>query len=153
MTATYLGAEQALTDAYVEAQLAQAGIVVALEAVATGLSGRVFPDMAPDGTKYPFIVYQCQSPPRDVRGVGVVRVMVDTLYVVKAVAQTLTWDPLVPVAKAIDQAMTSADTTVVGDGLVLSSVRQEQFSLVTVESGKQFRHFGGQYRIQAQAEQ
>lgn len=149
--ATYTGAEQALTDEYVKQRLAARA--VDFDAIVAGLSGRIFPDFAPSGTPYPFIVFQCQDPPRDVRGVGVSRVMVDTLYVVKAVSQVDSYAPLVPIARVIDSAMTSSTGSTVGDGFVLTSVRDRQFSLVTYEQGTQFRHFGGEYSIQAQAEQ
>lgn len=149
MTDTYLGAEQVLVDAWVEARIALQG--AALEAISIGLSTRVFADFAPEGTIYPFIIYQCQSPPRDVRGVGVSRVMVDTLYIVKAVAQASSYAPLAPVAKVIDAAMTSAAGSAVADGAIFASVREEGFHMVEIEAGKQYRHLGGQYRIQAQA--
>lgn len=153
MANTYLGAEVALVDDFVTGRFAQASIVTALNAISAGLATRIYGDLAPTDAVYPFIVFQCQSPPRDIRGVGVVRVMVDTLYVVKAVAQTTSYAPLVGVAKVIDQAMTAPDVVAVGDGFVLSSVREDQFQLVEVDSGKQFRHLGGQFRIQAQAQQ
>jgi hypothetical protein len=149
--ATYTGAEQVLVDLWVKAQLdARAA---EFNAVAAGLSTRIFLDYAPEGTPYPFVIYQCQSPPRDVRGVGLSRVLIDTLYVVKAVSQVDSYAPLAPIAKVIDAAMTSAAGSAVEDGLVLTSVRQDQFSMVERDQGTQFRHFGGEYKIQAQAGQ
>lgn len=149
MTANYLGAELVLFDLWIEQQLATKA--VELDAIAPGLSTRVFSDVAPPGTLYPFIVFQCQDPPRDVRGVGVSRVMVDTLYVVKAVSQTTTYAPLAPIAKVIDAAMTSSAGSAVEDGLVLASVRDNQFALTEIENGTQYRHLGGAYKMQAQA--
>lgn len=144
----YEGAEQALVDKWVEAQLAAEA--VALNFIATDLSNKVFLEFAPEGTAYPFIIYQCQSPPRDVRGVGVTRVFVDTLYVVKAVAQTNSYDTLAPIARVIDRAMTSQVGAPVSDGAVFSSIREEGFNLIEVDQGTQFRHLGGTYKIQAQ---
>lgn len=149
-TPSYLGAEEALIDDWVMGKL-KANL--AFDAIAAGLSTRVFNRYAPPGTDYPFIIFQAASPVRDVRGVGVVRVMVDTLYIVKAVAQVESYTPLIPVAREIDRAMTSASPNAVADGFVLASVREEQFSLVEVDGGKQYRHFGGQYKIHAQAQQ
>lgn len=145
----YDGAEQVLVTEWVKERLAT--VADALDAFDPGLSGRVFEDFAPQGTPYPFLIVQCQSPPRDVRGVGVSRVMVDTLFIVKAVAQVPSYGALAPIATIVDSALTSAAGSAVSDGLVLASVRQEQFAMVEIDSGKQFRHFGGQYRIQAQA--
>ena len=144
----YSGSEIPMIDAWVESRLAL--FAVDLEAIAAGLSAAVYPDFAPEGTPYPFIVYQCQSPPRDIRGVGVSRVMVDTLYVVKAVSQAVSYDPLRPIAGIIDRAMTAAEGGSVGSGLVLSSVRERQFSMVEVDAGTQYRHLGGEFKIHAQ---
>lgn len=147
---TYTGAEQVLVDIWVQDQLESKA--AELDAIATGLSTRIFQNFAPEGTPYPFIVWQCQDPPRDVRGVGTFRVMIDTLYLVKAVFQGTSYIPLAPIARVIDDAMTSASGSAVGgDGLVLASVREQQFAMTEVESGIQFRHFGGEYKIQAQA--
>lgn len=144
----YVGAEQVLCDEYVQQRLATKA--AELDAISTGLSTRIFEDVAPVGTDYPFIVWQCQTPPRDVRGVGTFRVMVDTLYVVKAVAQATSYAPLAPVAAVIDAAMTSSTGATVDDGLVFTSVRNDQFALREISEGTQFRHLGGEYRIQAQ---
>ena len=149
MGTIYAGAEQAMVSLWVAGQLAAQA--TDLDAISAGLSGRIFEDFAPEGTPYPFIIFQCQSPPRDIRGVGVSRVMVDTLYIVKAVAQVSSYAPLAPVAKVIDAAVTSAQGSPVADGNVFSSVRDSQFAMVEIDSGKQYRHFGGQYKIQAQA--
>ena len=147
---TYVGAEQALTDLWVANRLKTNA---AFDTISPGLSQRVFGHFAPPGTPYPFIIFQTASPPRDVRGVGVIRVMVDTLYIVKAVAQVDSWVALAPVARQIDVSMTAPSVSAVADGFVLASVREEQFSLVEVDDGKQYRHLGGQYKIQAQAQQ
>lgn len=122
-----------------------------LNPISAGLSSRVFLELAPPGANYPFIVYQCQSPPRDVRGVGTFRVMVDTLYVVKAIAQVASYEPLVPVAKAIDTIMTAPVGGSVADGNVWVSIRENQFSMTEDTAGSTYRHLGGVYRIQAQA--
>lgn len=150
---TYVGAEQAMVDLWVESRFADPLIAADLEAIATGLSERLFPDFAPKGTPYPFIIYQCQDAPRVIRGVGTFAVMVDTLYVVKAVSQVDSYAPLAPIARVIDAAMTSSTGSAVEDGFVLTSVRDRQFALVEVDQGTQFRHFGGEYSIQAQGEQ
>ena len=47
--------------------------------------------------------------------------------------------------------MTSATGSAIYDGMVFTSAREEQFALVEIDSGQQYRHFGGQYKIQAQA--
>ena len=146
-----MGAEQVLCDNAVEAMIAAKA--ADLEAINTGLSQRVYEGVAPDGTPYPFVIYQCLTPPRDIRGVGTFRQMVDTLYLVKAVAQGSSYAPLAPVARVLDAAMTAPEGVVVDGGAVFTSVREQQHSRVTVEQGTQFRHFGGEYKMQAQAAQ
>lgn len=147
-THPYLGAEQALVDQWVEGQLLAAA--ADFDAIEPGLSQRIYLDSAPFDALYPFVIYQCSSPPRDVRGVGVSRVLVDTLYIVKAVAQVQTYVPLAPIASVIDAAMTSPAGSSLLGGAVFASVRDDQFAMVEIDSGTQYRHFGGQYRIQAQ---
>jgi hypothetical protein len=145
---TYVGAEQVMCDIWVRERIQT--VAADLNAVAEGLSGRVYQDFAPKSAQWPVIIYQCQDPPRDVRGVGVSSVMVDTLYLVKAVAQGENYDDLAPIAKALHGAMTTSTGSAVGDGSVLTSVREDQFSMVEIDEGEQFRHLGGVYRIQAQ---
>lgn len=147
----YDGAEQVLVTDWVKSRLLTDDAKARLNAISAGLADRVFEDFAPQGfDTYPFIIVQCQSPPRDVRGVGVSRVMVDTLYIVKAVAQVDSYAPLAPVARVVDAALTSATGGPVGTGDVFTSIRDEQFAMVEIENGKQYRHFGGVYKIQAQ---
>ena len=149
MTDTYEGAEAALVDAWIEYRLGL--LAESLDDINDGLSERIFSDYAPKNTPYPFIIYQCQDPPRDIRGVGVSRVMVDTLYVVKAVTETDTYETLRPIAQVIDTALTSNVPITIGDGEVLSSVRQNQFRLAEIDAGVQIRNLGGEYQIYAQA--
>lgn len=149
-TPTFQGSEQAMVDKWIKDRLSAH---LPFNVISPGLTTRIFSDYAPADALYPFIIFQVASPARDVRGVGVVRVMVDTIYIVKAVAQVASYDPLAPVAKEIDVAMTSPNVSTVGDGFVLSSMREEQFSMVEVEDGKQYRHLGGSFKIQAQSQQ
>lgn len=146
----YTGAESTLVDAWIRQRL---GVTAAasLDAISAGLSTRVFLDFAPEGTPYPFIIFQALTPPSDVRGVGIIRVMVDTLYLVKAVAQGTDYDALRPVVSVIDGALTQQDPVDMAGGILLTSVRDREFRLVEIENGKQFRHLGGEFRIQAQA--
>jgi hypothetical protein len=146
--ATYVGVEEVMCNAWIEAQLALQA--TALNAISTGLSGRIYPDMAPEATDWPCIIYQCQDKPRDIRGVGTFTIMVDTLYLVKAVARTDTYAPLAPIAKVIHTALTQEVGGSVDDGEVLTSVRDNAFSMIEVDKGTQFRHLGGLYKIHAQ---
>jgi hypothetical protein len=117
------------------------------------LSTRVFNEVAGDDASYPFIVYQCQDPPEVVRGVGSAEVMVDTIYIVKAIAQGTSDVVLAPVASAIRDALVSnnGEEIVGGIGTIFTCHYLRQFRMSTVEQGSQFRHLGGAYRIQARA--
>lgn len=149
MSGTYVGAEQVMIEEWIKTRLAAQAS--ALETISTGLSTRVRNGFGSPSDKFPFIVYQCQVPPKDVRGVGPVRVMVDTLFIVKAIGQCDDYLPLTPVARVIDTALTAPDTVAVTDGFILCSTREDGFSMVEIDSGKQFRHLGGQFKILAQA--
>lgn len=146
----YTGAESTLVDDFILLRLVGTH-GASLDAISPNLSQRVFLDYAPEGTPYPFIIFQALTPPEDVRGVGIIRVMVDTLYLVKAVAQGSDYDALRPVVSVIDAAMTEDEPVDMAGGILLTSVRQREFRLVEIENGKQFRHLGGEFRIQAQA--
>jgi hypothetical protein len=145
---SYAGQEQVLVDLWIESALF--AYTDQLEAIATGLSDRIYHDAARQGTEWPVIIYQCQTPPRVIRGVGTTTIMVDTLYVVKAVAQTLTYESIGPIAQVIDIALTSAEGGQIGGGYVLTSIRNNQFSMIEDAMGTQFRHLGGLYQINAQ---
>lgn len=145
---TWVGAEEAMVDQWVKAQLVLQA--TALDALSTGLSTRIYLDVAPKDAVLPVIVYQCQDQPRDVRGVGTFTVMVDTLYLVKVISKGVDNATNADVAKVIHTAMTSSNGSSVGDGAVLTSVRERAFKLAEFESGVQYRHLGGIYRIQAQ---
>lgn len=150
MTSPYVGAEIDMIDAWVEDRLSG---WTPFDTIATGLTSKIYNQFAPEGTPYPYIIFQAQEPPRDVRGVGSARVMVDTLYVVKGVAQAEDFHGLRALAREIDAAMTvpNGDLDSIGGAAIFASIREQQFALTEIESGKQYRHLGGQYRIHAQA--
>lgn len=146
----YVGAESALVAKWIVSRAATQ--TTALNAISVGLSSRVYEDLAPEGVGYPFIVFNCQTDPTVVRGVGVMEVMVSNLWTVKAVAQVLSDDTLAPVANVIHTFMTSEFGEVIGtDGMVFTSRRMNAVRYVTNEQGHQFRHLGSTFEIQAQA--
>jgi hypothetical protein len=111
--------------------------------------GRVHDGLAPANEKYPFIVYQVQAPSL-VRGVGTITIMADPLYVVKAIAQTNSYDILRPIVRRMDALLTGYTGVVLG-GSIEGIVRTAPYSLIEEVEGRQIRHLGGIYRIQAQA--
>lgn len=147
---TYNGAEESMIDLWVQNRLTSHS---AFNSLYTGLTGKVFNRLAYGNPTYPYIVFQAQSPPEVIRGVGLAEVMVSTIYVVKAIAQCNTYEPLAGVAAEIRSAMvTPASSTVPGGiGEVFMCRYERQFTMVETEQGTQFRHMGGEFLIQAQA--
>jgi hypothetical protein len=144
----YAGAEEALIDKWVLETL-QAH--TPFDTLSAGLTGRIYDRLAAAGTRFPYIIFQAQTPPVVSRGIGDVTVLVSTIYIVKAVAQTSTYDTLAPVAAAIKDAMSAPNGATADGGLIFATSYEGGFSLVESESSTQYRHLGGQYRIQAQA--
>lgn len=144
-----VGAEQAMIDGWIASKLIGASV---LDDIFTGLSQRVYNMFAPAFTGFPFIIFQAQSPPAVVRGVGSAEVMVDTIYVVKAIAQGTSYAALAPIASAIRFMLVTnnGETTSNGDEIISCSY-ERQFALTEVSEAKQFRHLGCELRIQARA--
>lgn len=148
------GAETVLADRWIKSTLLADPGVAALAGI------RVYEGFAPeppDGleTVWPVVIFSHEYSP-DVIGVGNVRVMVDGTWIIKAVAQTDSYDgTLARVAAAIDTALVTPAGTVaatVEDGAVLNCRRVETFRMTEVEGGLQWRHLGGRYRIVVQAD-
>ena len=114
------------------------------------VASRVYEGIAPAGTDGPYIVYSLQSPGNDVIVVGGARITATPLFLVKAVAKVKSWSTLAPIADQIDTRLHDASGTVTG-GVILSSMREQPFSLIEVTDGVQYQHLGGLYRIRVQA--
>ena len=101
------------------------------------------------------VIFALNSP-RDVVGVGRARIILDALYVAKAVAPTSSWDDLTPVAKRLDELLHGAVEQAVeleGDvvGYIAGCRREQIVQYPQEEAGAQWRHLGGLYRIWAHA--
>ena len=103
---------------------------------------------APASAVLPFVLIQEQAS-SDIRGVGPARIGITGTWLVRGVAQTVSWaGNLETIANRIDVLLQAASGTVSG-GVVWACVRERPFRLIeTVQSGT-FRHQGGQYRIWA----
>lgn len=118
---------------------------------------RVWSAIAPAGTPYPYIIITRQAS-RDVNGLGnrLARIMSSVLFQVAAIDEGPQWEDLAAAAKRIDELLHGKEGTVFDDdgttplGYVLSSVREQPFSLVEAVEGKQYRRLGGLYRLQLQ---
>lgn len=115
-------------------------------------AGDVHEDVAPDDAGDPHIVFACLAP-NDVRtGAGAYQVMTTGLWLVRAVTEGESYrGDLATLATRIDVLLDRKAAPVTG-GAVLSCVRERPHRMAErdAETGKQWRHLGGEYRIEAQ---
>lgn len=110
--------------------------------------GGVHEDPAPQGTNFPFIVFSLTSA-LDVQVHNAMRIMVDSLWLIKAVDQYESFSRVRLLVDRIDQLLHRASGTVT-DAILYSSVREESIRQTEVDDGKHYRHLGAQYRVHVQ---
>lgn len=116
----------------------------------TALGGRrIYGYVAPQGAAMPYVILSHQGG-HDVRGVGPGRIMASVLYQVKVVGEGASFNGIKSAADRLDALLQGASGSVV-DGAVLACVREQPLAYVEVDSGAQYRHLGGLYRIMATA--
>ena len=138
---TYVGSEVILGYDWIQATLLASSDV-------TDITSDIYQDRAPASANYPFIVIQNQLT-IDVMGVGTARIMTDSIYIVKSIAQSETYTPLIPLSEAIDSALHGTTGSLSG-GSVFACVREESFRFSETEDGDHFKHLGGTYKLQLQ---
>jgi hypothetical protein len=109
--------------------------------------GRIYNTIILKDTPYPCIVFQWQGS-HDVMTVGDARIMVDSVYVVKAVHRTALFSEVKPIFDRADLVLHGASGSV-ESGVVYSCVREQMLQLVEQDGDVQYRHYGGVYRIRA----
>lgn len=112
------------------------------------VADRVHEGVAPQDTAYPFVIFNHQGG-ADVRGVGTYRAFDNSLYQVKAVTQSESYDEAVAIADAIDNALQGASGTASG-GYIGPAVREQTLMLTEVSKGIVYKSAGGLYRLAAQ---
>lgn len=142
---SYQGSEEALIHNWINTTLK------AYTDLTDIVGQNIFEDLAPDGTPFPYIIHQTQSPPRVVRGTGPVEVMVDGTFTVKAVNQSLSRESLADAVSAVRAALVTSELQTPTGGLVFVCLYERQVSYVEGKGAEQTRHLGGEYRIQARA--
>lgn len=109
------------------------------------LNGRVYENSVPDETPMPYVLLD-DTAAEDIKGVGGIRMMVDTVYLVRAVANTDNYDSLKPIAIRIDQLLEGVSRTD-SDGYQITVDRIGPYRLTEQVGSRTFRSLGGTYRI------
>lgn len=145
------GAESLLSDAWIEAVLTtDSGIATAFSGY-TADSVRVFEDVAPEGTDYPFITWAVQTQQDTVGAIGMnSRLMQNVNYIVKATAAVSSYRTLKPLADAIDAALDGASGTPTG-GLVHGCKRVNEYRQSQQVGGQMIRELGGIFETWVQS--
>lgn len=116
------------------------------DATLTGLvSTRVHDGLAPQGSAYPFVVFNHQGG-YDALGVGSARVLNSGLYQIKAVTESDSYASAIAIADRIDEVLHSAAGSKDG-AYVAACVREQPIMIIEVSNGIQYRHAGGLYRL------
>lgn len=113
-----------------------------------GLASVVSEDPAPQGSAYPVLVFSLISA-IDVQVHNAIRIMVDSLWDIKAVDQNASYSRARSIMNRVDTILHRASGTVT-DAVVYSAVREQIFRFTEIDDGKPYRHLGGQYRIHVQ---
>lgn len=104
--------------------------------------------LAPEVLDPPYLAWLCQSS-IDVKGNAGQIISVDSLYEVKAVAQSSSWDEVRPVAQRVKEILHRPGQVVTVSNGSLSCVHDRIIQYPEVSGGVQYRHLGGIYRIRA----
>lgn len=113
---------------------------------------RIYVDTAPQGTPFPYVLASATSPGQDVSVIGAIRVMVESVYVVRGVVSGGEYSAaLTQIAGRIDSLLHRQQGPVVGGGSIIASYRESIFRLPETTNGVQYRHLGGQYRLLVQS--
>lgn len=136
-----------IADTWLYNTLSTDGPLAALvgDRISGTLSGNVLPT--------PYVTFLCESSV-DVTGNAGARISTDNLYAVKAVAQTASWDDVLPIAKRLSTLLHRPGQVmqVTGKGS-LTCTRERMIQYPEVDEGVQYRHLGAIYRIRASADQ
>jgi hypothetical protein len=133
-----------------EVALALAGVrtmLVSAPAV-TAITDDIFVDLAPPEQPYPFVVISLQSS-TDTYGVGPTRIFTDCEVLVRGYMGVDSYEPLSPLADAIDAAMSTVTASTTA-GVVLSARRIRPYAQLEEYEAGEVRALGGLYRIFAQ---
>lgn len=106
--------------------------------------------LSPEVLDPPYVTFLMQST-RDVSEVAGIRISTDNLYIVKAVAQTGSWDDVRPIANRISGLLHRPHEVVSLPTGSLTCTRERIVQYPEVDEGLQYRHLGAIFRIRASA--
>lgn len=112
------------------------------------VSTRIYLDVAPEGASFPFVVFQLQTPERDLVTLGARRVWSTGMWLVRGVDKATSFTTLKSIEARIDALLHGVSGSVTG-GTVYESVREMPFRLTEVVDRVRYLHLGGIYRIRA----
>ena len=123
-----------------------------LVALIGGVTPRIYPDVAPADTAFPYVLfaYQASAPP--IEAIGVERVAMDPTYLIQAVTKTTTWGgQSEQIVTAIDAAMHAKSGSVSGGGYVYIARRTTPYRDLEEIGAERIRHAGWYYRLLVKA--
>lgn len=116
------------------------------DATLTGLvSTRIFDGLAPQGSAYPFVVFNHQGG-SDALGVGAARVLNSGLFQIKAMTESTSYSSAVSIADRIDEVLHGSAGSKDG-AYIASCVREQPIMLIEQHNGIEYRSAGGLYRL------
>lgn len=110
------------------------------------VSTRFYADEAPDKAAFPFVQWNLLSSV-DVRGQGPNSIMLNCLYLVKAVGKTRSYGDLLPITKRVRELIDGKGGDTLAGDHIFSCSREEGFRLPEYLNGVSYRHLGAVYRI------
>jgi hypothetical protein len=118
------------------------------DATLTALVTGVYIDLAPEGTAFPFVVFQEMSG-RDLMEVGSNRIWTNFVYSVKVIGQTASFADLRTAVARVDVLLHKLSGTA-ASGTIHACIREQSVRLLELApGGLQVRHSGGIYRLYA----
>ena len=124
------------------------GLLTGDTALAALVGDRIIGTLSDGAVDPPYVVFFLASP-RDITAVGGIRVQVEALYTVKAVARASSWNAVRPIAARLDTLIRGDGKTVTTTKGHLTRVRDVIVQYPETTDGVQYRHLGASWRIRA----